>query len=674
MHTNSGTPELMPTRGRPCLEDDHERSDAHQCLTPKPSVLALVGHCMTDVNGRFLEINDVAERLLFGEREPGRHANFDACVVPCDRGAIVQYRKSARRMSPTLSVEARSTHVDDRTFQVYIRPAPGTDDEDVPWRFSVVVVNISERKATEARLKLLNASSQALVGSLSFEADISTMLARLQIEFAPLCFVDLKLEGRDVQRLYPAPPGSRQELDYVLETGNLFPHGEVDRVLTQVLASKNPVCTRLALAGDVRQRATQDRGTERRSMFVVPLVAGGLALGTMTCIAAAGRTYRPEDLHIGLRLAHRVAAAVQAGVLYEQAREKAAAGEKILATASHDAKNVLTSIKLRGELLTESSDAFAREQGVAIDRLCDRLDIMLNGFIDASRVKQGQLKMRSKAQCVDKLLSEAVRTHQLAASVRSLRLTSSRSGLQAYCDAAKILDVLGTLLSAAIKLSSQGSVVNLTAVAKADSVRIGVTYQGSAINTSSLEQLGVRSQHGTVSRFDSVGRSIAQDIAEAGGSDLRFRSNLDEGRTFYFTVPIAERHRAFQQEIVQVDMVLVVDDDDDLRLAACDILRHGGYRVRCARNGAEALKLSVAAPLPSLVLLDLDMPVSNGWDYLRLRERKAALRNVKVIVMSGSSVGRITAIRCGAPFLLKPLRARQLLDGVRGELLKRAYE
>lgn len=79
--------------------------------------------------------------------------------------------------------------------------------------------------------------------------------------------------------------------------------------------------------------------------------------------------------------------------------------------------------------------------------------------------------------------------------------------------------------------------------------------------------------------------------------------------------------------------VLVVDDDPSILELVREILELEGYDVRTARNGLEALQ-AVEADWPTLVLLDMRMPVLDGWGFARaLRERRL---HVKVLVMTAA--------------------------------------
>jgi CheY-like chemotaxis protein len=87
-----------------------------------------------------------------------------------------------------------------------------------------------------------------------------------------------------------------------------------------------------------------------------------------------------------------------------------------------------------------------------------------------------------------------------------------------------------------------------------------------------------------------------------------------------------------------VKRILVVDDDRLICDFMGDLLRDDGWIVTTAHNGAEALIQMRAATL-DLVLLDLMMPVLDGWSVLAERQRDAKLRAVPVVAMSAGGIG-----------------------------------
>jgi CheY-like chemotaxis protein len=111
--------------------------------------------------------------------------------------------------------------------------------------------------------------------------------------------------------------------------------------------------------------------------------------------------------------------------------------------------------------------------------------------------------------------------------------------------------------------------------------------------------------------------------------------------------------------------VLVVDDDQDAREAMTELLQIQGFRVVEACNGQEALDLMMAEN-PSVVLLDLMMPVLNGWEFLRRRKAQPQLARIPVIVTSAVIDRAVGAEAEGADeVLVKPLDIERLVKLVK---------
>jgi CheY-like chemotaxis protein len=113
------------------------------------------------------------------------------------------------------------------------------------------------------------------------------------------------------------------------------------------------------------------------------------------------------------------------------------------------------------------------------------------------------------------------------------------------------------------------------------------------------------------------------------------------------------------------DALLIVEDDDDIRTDLVEILTRNGYRVASVANGAETLAYLKIHPPPRLILLDLMMPVMDGWELMRALVANAALAHVPVIVLSGAGelmqeVQLLGAVAC----LDKPFKVRVLLDAI----------
>ena len=113
------------------------------------------------------------------------------------------------------------------------------------------------------------------------------------------------------------------------------------------------------------------------------------------------------------------------------------------------------------------------------------------------------------------------------------------------------------------------------------------------------------------------------------------------------------------------DQILVIDDDTDVCEAIRDILQSEGYRVGCAADGREGLRYLKSHPPPELILLDLMMPVMNGWQFLNEQSRDPDLKAIPVVVLSAVSKdpnGVVPVDRLA--FLRKPVHLNHLLAAV----------
>ncbi len=112
--------------------------------------------------------------------------------------------------------------------------------------------------------------------------------------------------------------------------------------------------------------------------------------------------------------------------------------------------------------------------------------------------------------------------------------------------------------------------------------------------------------------------------------------------------------------------VLLVEDDFDLRDALVPILEDEGHRVVSAANGKEALDRLHDMPKPSVILLDLMMPVMSGEEFRAEQLRDPALASIPVVVVSARPHIEERAARLGAAGCLqKPFEVEHLLEMVR---------
>lgn len=106
--------------------------------------------------------------------------------------------------------------------------------------------------------------------------------------------------------------------------------------------------------------------------------------------------------------------------------------------------------------------------------------------------------------------------------------------------------------------------------------------------------------------------------------------------------------------------VLIVDDDADIRAVLSEFLQDEGYATATADNGREALAYLQRHPRTSIILLDLMMPVMNGYQFIRQQKSDASVAAIPVVVMTANGAFDSTLIGA-TKVLAKPMDLDDLL-------------
>jgi CheY-like chemotaxis protein len=160
----------------------------------------------------------------------------------------------------------------------------------------------------------------------------------------------------------------------------------------------------------------------------------------------------------------------------------------------------------------------------------------------------------------------------------------------------------------------------------------------------------------------SAGSSMKVECAREGFEERFTKSALSAAATAGTLNEVACAERADISLLI-----LLIDDDEDLRILACKALTKAGHRVIEAEDGAQGLRM-VEERRPDLILLDLFMPPPDGYEVLRELRANEATRLLPVLVLTahGDEEGARRSFELGATdFLAKPFSPPQLDARVR---------
>ena len=220
---------------------------------------------------------------------------------------------------------------------------------------------------------------------------------------------------------------------------------------------------------------------------------------------------------------------------------------EFVANVSHELRNPLASVKamvetLEGGALSDSTAAL--DFLGRINREVDRMNAMVNDFLELSRIERGQSELHREP--VDTAATiEAVRTdleHRIAETGVAVTINAS-GGVVALGDAEKLRQVISNLLDNALKFTPHGGTIELCADnAERDSVLVQVRDSGPGIAPEHLPHLFERFYKVDRSRRDQgtgLGLAIAKHIVEMHGGEVGVESTEGVGSTFWFTLPRA---------------------------------------------------------------------------------------------------------------------------------------
>ncbi len=116
---------------------------------------------------------------------------------------------------------------------------------------------------------------------------------------------------------------------------------------------------------------------------------------------------------------------------------------------------------------------------------------------------------------------------------------------------------------------------------------------------------------------------------------------------------------------MQSKAILVIEDDPDTQDAICGLLEYSGYRAVGVSNGREALEFLKTHSAPNVIVLDLMMPVMNGWEFCDFQRSDSELSRIPVVVISASGALPEAVLGKGAiDYVPKPFDPDRLVAAI----------
>jgi PAS domain S-box-containing protein len=358
---------------------------------------------------------------------------------------------------------------------------------------------------------------------------------------------------------------------------------------------------------------------------------------------------------------------------------------EFVSTVSHELRTPLASIKGSLHLLLSDGDLVLDEtQRRLVDislKNTDRLIRLINNILDISKIEAGHIHLDLDLHRPADFIEMAVEGIQGFAESRAMTLTQEVDpDLPALrVDFDRMVQVVTNLLSNAIKFSPEREQVTVGAELAGDEVLIRVSDHGRGIAPEDVARLFQKFQQlegGAAGRTGGTGLGLAicRGIVEEHGGRIAVESRLGAGATFTVRLPVP-RKAAAAPRVVPVDrpkeqapLVLVVDDEADVRALLRDQLEMAGLRVLEAGRVLEAVELARQRK-PDAITMDLMLPDLDGFEAIRLLREQPETRDTPVVVLSAIEVEPGDPRALGATVCLtKPFAAGDLLAVIRSHV------
>jgi signal transduction histidine kinase len=355
--------------------------------------------------------------------------------------------------------------------------------------------------------------------------------------------------------------------------------------------------------------------------------------------------------------------------------------DEFLATLAHELRNPLAPIRNGLAILARgvhADDAVQQPTIQMMERQVSHLVRLIDDLLEVSRITHGKVELRRQPVTLLTALNAALESCRGAIEARRLQCSTEASdvGLAVLGDNDRLTQVFTNLLSNAVKYTPAGGRIALRLHRDGAEAVVTVRDSGVGIPSGALESIfEMFSQlrpRGTDESGLGIGLALVRRLVQMHGGTVRATS-AGEGHGSEFTVrlpllaaadiapgtddtgtsPALDAHRL---------RVLIVDDNADAADSLAMLLDLDGHDTRCVYGGAEAL---VALPTfdPDMVVLDIGMPVIDGYEVARRLRAGAGRPGIRLIAVTGWGQAQDKARAQAAGFdahLTKPVDPAQL--------------
>jgi PAS domain S-box-containing protein len=592
-----------------------------------------------DRDWRFIYVNSQAERLL--DRQPG---DLLGRVIWDEFPGLVgsPFETAYHRVaSERITLSVTSFYPDhDRWYEVHVYPAGDG--------ISIYFQNVTERKGAEAEVERLTQATEQqrriYETALSNSADFNYVFD-LDGRFV---YVNKALLALWDKQLHEAVGKNFFDLDYPPALA-----ARLQEQIQTVIKTRQPLRDETPYTSAVGER-------QYEYIFVPVLGADG------SVEAVSGSTRDITDRKQAEK------------ALRDADRRK----DEFLATLAHELRNPLAPIQNSLQILKMpriAAETIERSRDM-MERQVHQLVRLVDDLLDVSRVMRGKIDLRRERVELSTVVARAIETVEpiMESQGHQLHVDFQAGSLPLDADPVRLAQVVGNLLTNAVKYTEPNGRIWLTAVRENNQAVLKVRDNGIGIASDMLPHvfdLFVQVDH-TATRSQGglgIGLTLVKNLVELHQGTVEAHSaGLGQGSEFVVRLPLLAEPQPVPDEKQNGSRgpaaastghrLLVVDDNEDSAVSLAMLLRLQGHEVRVAHSGPAALDLA-ASYRPDLIFLDIGMPGMDGYEVARRIRQTPDLTPVVLAALTGwgqKEDRRRTAEAGFDHHLVKPVESKAL--------------
>ena len=367
----------------------------------------------------------------------------------------------------------------------------------------------------------------------------------------------------------------------------------------------------------------------------------------------------------------------------EKAEESNRLKTEFLNNMSHEIRTPMNGILGFSSLLagSEITDKKRKYFVSIIQNSGNQLLHIIDDLLEISRLGTKQVKVIESKVCLNNVLLEQFSIFDVKAKEQKTALYINKQLLDKpstiFTDKVKLNKVLSNLLENALKFTTQGVVEigyqlkkngensNIEIYVKDSGVGIDLEHQKLIFERFSQAEKELSKKVGGLG----LGLSIAKENTELLGGEISVVSKKGEGATFFITIPYKPVYKATKVKNKKKQQTILIAEDEEINYLYLETLLSEKYKIVHAKNGLEAVEIIKNNLKIDLVLMDLKMPLMNG--YKATKELRKLNSNIPIIAQTAYSTkaDKEKAISAGCnDFISKPIDIETLFKTIESYL------